>query len=88
MADIVYKTTFSQKEIEQNKQKYLEARATLVGYLREIADALESAGEAPISGETRKTIMRKFDMVDHQLLHDFDRRSFEYFESSESPSGE
>ncbi len=84
MTDIAYKTTYTPEEIEKNKQKYLEARIALVGYLREIATLLENAGDLPISGEVRKTIISKFDMVDRRLLDRLDQSSFAYFESQQA----
>jgi hypothetical protein len=85
MTDNTYKTTYTPEEIEQNKQKYLQARSALVSYLREIATLLETAGDSPISGEVRKTIMSKFDMVDRRLLDRLDQSSFAYFESQQAP---
>lgn len=84
MTDIAYKTTYTPEEIEAKKQTYLETRAALVGYLKEITTLLESAGDSPISGETRKAVMSKFDMVDRRLLSKFDQASFEYFESTQA----
>ncbi len=82
MADTTFKTTYTPAEVEQLKQEYLEAKQTLVSYLKEVASLIETAGDQALSGESRAAVMSKFDMVDHRLLNRFDVASYEYFEAA------
>ena len=85
MSDIVYKTTFTEAEIAEKKAAYLAAKQALMSSLREAADMLEKAGEAPLAQEERRLFMAKFGSIDHRLLDKLDLASFAYFEATENP---